>query len=130
MSKRGVSLFEIIIAIVIISIAILAVSVMFQLPLKGGVSTRFLTVATGLAEEKMDEVLRLGYTSIANQGPSSFPSPFSDYQYQVSWHYVQEANLTTSVDPTVTEYKNVQVSVTHTNIAAVTLNSLLTDNQD
>ncbi|MBU1727392.1 MAG: prepilin-type N-terminal cleavage/methylation domain-containing protein [Candidatus Omnitrophica bacterium] len=128
--KKGVSLFEIIIAIVIISIAVLGLVTMFQMSLKGGVSARYLTVAAGLAEEKMEEVLRLGYANITNQGPSSFSSPFSDYQYRVIWHYVQSTNLSTSVDPTVTEYKNVLVNVTHANMAAVTLNSLLTDNLD
>lgn len=126
-SQSGFTLFEVVISMVIISICIFSVALMFQESLRGSVELRFMTQATALAEEKMEEISRLGYAGVSNVASDYFPSPFSDYSYRVTVHCVQAANLDTSVDPIVTEYKNVEVKVTKVNQAPVIINSLLTN---
>lgn len=127
--KAGFTLPELVISIVIINIAIISVALMYQVALRGSFNTKIMAVATVLLEEKAEEVLRLGYVGIDNATTTntSFLDPFSDYQYQVTVHYVNNSSLDTSVDPTVTGYKNVEVRVTYSNIAPVIINSLLTN---
>lgn len=124
--KNGFTLIELIISIIVISICVIPIAVMYQQALQGSLETKVLTVATSLAEEKMEEILRLGYSGISNVGLNNFPKPFDDYNYEVIVHYVEASDLDTSVDPTETDYKNIEVQVTHA-IQTVTLTSLLTD---
>jgi len=125
-NKRGFSLIELVIAIVIISTCAIGVAIMFQEASSGSYIAVVMTVATALAEEKMEETLRLGYSSASSVSSTAFASPFDDYTYEVIVHYVDESDLDTSVDPTVTDYKNVEVQISHAVIdQAVVLNSVL-----
>lgn len=125
--KKGLTLAELIIAIIIISICALSIAVMYQEAIHGNFKVKAMTIATALEEEKAEEVLRLGYNGVNNSGPSYFPSPFNEYSFQVIVHYVQESNLDIPVDPIQTEYKNVEVRVMHNDIGTISLNSLLTN---
>ena len=82
-----------------------------------------------LAEGKMDEVLGDGY-SVSDAGPTAFTSdptdPLYGYSYQVVVHNVQPPDLDTSVDPTDTGYKNVEVSIINSKIGTYSINSLVT----
>jgi prepilin-type N-terminal cleavage/methylation domain-containing protein len=128
-TNKGFTLVELVISIVIISICVLSIALMYQEALRGSFNAKVITVATALAEEKMEEILRLGYLGVGNVGQTNFSSPFSDYSFKITVHYVQATDLNNPVDPTVTEYKNVEVKVMHSNIAT-TINSLLTDYTD
>ena len=128
--KNGFTLIELLISIVIFSICLVSVVVMFQQALYGGYDTRVLTIANFLAEEKMEEVLTLGYAGVTSVAATNFPSPFNSYTFEVAVHYVQPPDLDTSVDPTVTDYKNVEVKVVKpmpNYNATVTMSSLLTN---
>jgi prepilin-type N-terminal cleavage/methylation domain-containing protein len=122
------TLIELIISIIVIAIAAIPVAVTYQRAMQGSVTARMLTVATALSEQKMEEALNLGFSNIANISLTSFASPFNDYAYQVIVYYVNAADLNTSVGPTATEYKRVEVRVTNNFSAPVSLVSLLTNN--
>lgn len=124
-AKNGFTLAELIISIIIISLSVLSMALIFQETLRGSPAVKAMTIATALAEEKIDEVLRLGYAGVNNTGPTNFPSPFSDYSFQIVVHYVDATGLDTSVDPLQTEYRNVEVRVMHSGIANISVNSLL-----
>ena len=126
-SKRGFTLIELILSIVIIAIAFIPVSVIYQQVLSKVYVTRIISSANALAEGKMDEVLAQGFSGITNENETNFSSPFDSYSYEVEWHYVQPGSLNTSVDPTVTGYKNVEVRVNHDEIGTLTTHSLLTN---
>jgi prepilin-type N-terminal cleavage/methylation domain-containing protein len=125
--KKGLTLFELIIAIIIISICALSLAVMYQEAMRGNSTIKPMTIATALAEEKAEQVLGLGYSGVSNSGPTYFPSPFDEYSFQVIVHYVQASNLDTSVDPTQTSYKNVEIKVMQNDIGTISIKSLLTD---
>ncbi len=123
--KSGFTLVELIVSIIVISICFLSVALMYQEVLRGAFQTRMLSTATALAEEKTEEILSKGYSGVGNVVSTTFPSPFGGYSFQVTVHCVASGNLDTSVDPTATEYKNVQVKVTHSSIADIPLTSLI-----
>jgi type II secretory pathway pseudopilin PulG len=122
------TLVELIMSIIIVALAAIPISIMYQRSMQGSVANRMLTVASSLAEQKMEETLNLGFSAATSQGPNAFSAPFNEYSYQVIVHYVQAADLNTSVDPTVTDYKNIEVRVTNNFSAPVSLTALLTNN--
>ena len=123
---KGFTLVELVMSIIIIAICAIPTALMFQQAAGKSFITRVTTVATALAEEKMEETLGLGFSGVTDSGPTAFSSPFSDYSYQVTVYYVQAADLNTSVSPTVTAYKNVEVRISHSAVGTVSLMSLLT----
>lgn len=122
----GFTIVELLMAIIIISICVIPVALMYQQATQGSYQTRVLTVATALAEEKMEEVLRLGYSGVSDIGLSNFPSPFADYSFQVDVDNVEAEDLDTSV-VNETGYKSVEVQVSHSVAPSVTVKSLLTN---
>ena len=127
-SQKGFSLIELVLAIVIIGIVIIPTALRYQEAMHGSCQTKVLTIATGLAEDKMEESLGLGYSNVADESLTSFGSPFDDYGYQVTVHYVNEGAFDTSVDPTVTDYKSVEIQVSHSLLdQAVVTKSVLTN---
>jgi len=128
--KKGYSLVELIIAVVLIGICILPVALVFQTVLAKNYRLTVITTAVSLAEDKMDEVLIQGYTIGGGVGvvySESFASPFDDYSYAVEVHNVEPPNLGTSVDPTDTGYKNVEVRVAHAQAGTYKLVSMVTN---
>lgn len=124
--KKGFTLIGLVISIIIISICSIPIAIMYQQASLGSFQTRAITIATALAEEKMEEVLRLGYLGISDAA-GNFLTPFQDYSYQVIVHYVEAEDLDTPVDPTVTGYKNIELQVNHSAMGSIKLNSLLTN---
>ncbi|MFA5090848.1 MAG: type II secretion system protein [Candidatus Omnitrophota bacterium] len=125
--NKAFTLAELAISLVIISICVFSVALMYQQASYGSFNTQVITVATGLAEETMEETLRLGYAGINSSSPVNFPAPFDSYSRQVAVHYVNPANLDAYVDPLQTEYKRVEVTVLHNAVAVATLTSLVTN---
>ncbi|MBI4211801.1 MAG: hypothetical protein HY540_04105 [Deltaproteobacteria bacterium] len=89
-----------------------------------------INVATNLASGKMEEFIKgTSFADIVSEAQTNFGSPFAPYRYQVTVNYVNQNDLDTSVDPTVTAFKKVLVRVTHANIPdlAVEISSLVTN---
>lgn len=125
--KRGYTLIELIVSIAIIAVCIAGIASVYQNVLQRGVRGKIMTTACALAEEKADEVLRLGFSGIGSDGPADFSSPFGDYSYQVVVINVQPPDLDTSVGSTDTGYKKVTVNITHDQAGTYGISSLLTD---
>lgn len=126
-NNKGLTLIELVLSIVIIAICFIPVATMYQQVLSKIYRSRVVTIAGALAEEKMDEVSGKNFLNINDEGPASFSNPFGDYSYEVVVHYVQPGNLNTSVDPTVTDYKNIEVRISHSEIGTMRINSLVTN---
>ena len=127
LSIAGFTLVEMLMAIIVISLCAGSLAVFFEQASQGSYKTRVLTIASALAEEKMEETISLGFSSVSDSGPAAFSSPFNEYTAQVVVHYAQANNLDVSVDPVVTAYKTVEVLVDHSAIEAISLKSLLTN---
>lgn len=125
--KKGFSLIELIISIVIISIAALSIAFLYQQALTGSLEVRELTVATGLAKEKMEEVLLSSFSGVDDIPETSFSAPFSNYNYEVDVCYVQDTDLDTCVDPTTTDYKKVEILLSCDVNQLVSLKTLFTN---
>ena len=89
--KKGVTLIELIISIVIMSIAFYSLINVFTTVAPGDINVRTLTIGTHLLNEKMEEVMLKSYTGIATQAATSFNSPFNNYQYRVVVDYVSSS---------------------------------------
>lgn len=128
MKKRNAfTLVELAISLVIISICVFSVALMYQQASYGSFNIEVITVATALAEETMDETLRLGYAGVSSYSPVNFPVPFDSYSRQVDVHYVNPADLNVYVDPLQTQYKRVEVTVIHNAATVAVLTSLVTN---
>ena len=128
MNKRGFSLLELVLAIVIIGMCIIPIALKHQQAAQGSYQTKVLTIATALAEGEIEEVIGSGFSAASDVSLTSFDSPFDDYSYQITVHYVEGDDLDTSVDPTTTDYKNIEVQVSHSVLdQAVVLNTVLVD---
>lgn len=128
--NSGLTLIELVLSIVIIAICFIPVAAIYQNVLNRLYMTRVTAVANALAEEKADEVLGEDFDDVTDESLTSFPSPFSDYSYEIIVHYVNFGALNTSVDPTETEYKNIEVRISHSEIGTLSLVTLRTDYED
>ena len=108
--KKGVTLVELIISIVIMAIAFYALINVFTTIAPQDVDVRSLTVGTHLLNEKMEEVMLKNYTGLATQAATSFNSPYNDYKYQVVLDYVTSSEPDV-VSGTDTGFKRVKVRV-------------------
>lgn len=108
--KPGLTLIETAIGVVIISIAFYAlIAVLIDLAPRS-VTMESVDRMTFLAQEKMEEYLARGFTSVTNEAPAVFGGIFSNYQYEVTADYVYPDDLDTPV-ALPTQLKNVKVKV-------------------
>ena len=61
LSRRGLTLVEVVIAMGLVFMALLALSALASVSLKGTATAKHLTTATVLAQEKLEDVKRRGY---------------------------------------------------------------------
>ena len=110
MKNRGFSLIEIIVAVVIMSIAFYALITVFTIVVPRDINARTLTLGTHLANQKMEETTLKSFTAVASTSATAFPPPFENYYNQVIVNYVTTAELDT-VSASATNYKRIKVRV-------------------
>ena len=89
--RNGFTLIEVLVAMAIFSIGILAVASMQLAGTKGSSSARFSTEAAVLAQSQMESLLALEYDPALAPPIGEFvagphPSPLSNSKYTVSWN--------------------------------------------
>jgi prepilin-type N-terminal cleavage/methylation domain-containing protein len=128
-NSKGFSLIEIIITLVVLSIAVVGVLSVFTMGSKGSADPLILNQAVSLAQEKVDEAIGLkksgGYAVVVTNPGGAFAVPYAAF----TW-----AQTVTCVDPDLVTpaactvgYKIVTVTVTHAVIGSVSLDALVTD---
>ncbi len=86
-SGNGFTLLEVVIAICILSIGLLAIASMQITAVEGNASSRDLTEATSWAQGKTEELMALPYTNgLLNSGNQTDPNPPDDYT--ITWNIV------------------------------------------
>jgi type II secretory pathway pseudopilin PulG len=124
-NKKGFTIIEVIIFIVIASVGFLILSATYTSVLEYNATGENLSVATSLCEGMMEEILDThSFDTIANVSQTAFASPFGSYTYQVNWYYVHPVNLKENAG-VVTDYKVVKVIVDHGCIEPVQLTTLM-----
>ena len=121
--EKGFTFIELIMVILIVGIAIIPLIQMFTTSLKGSADTEATSIALELAQDKMEETKQLGFAAIASTS-GTFASPFTAYSYQVTMSYV-DSGLSSSGSPT--DYKKVEIKVTHTSGTSTTLTTVVSN---
>jgi prepilin-type N-terminal cleavage/methylation domain-containing protein len=128
MQRRGFTLIELIMAIVIGGIVVLPLMMMFVNASLKNPKLESVNLALNLAVGKMEAVTGKSFAYISSEAVTAIGGNYSDYNSQVIVHYVTSTDVQTSVDPTITSYKSVQVSITSSNFTgSIDLFGLATD---
>jgi type II secretory pathway pseudopilin PulG len=113
MNKKGFTLIEIIILIVMAGILLPAIIVPFVTGVKGSGKPEMVTTAMYLAHQKMEELMKYDYGNAA-LNPTALtgyaPAPISGYQWQWSRYYV-DSNFLNPDLVTDRGYKQIRVLV-------------------
>jgi prepilin-type N-terminal cleavage/methylation domain-containing protein len=135
--SRGFSLIEIIVTLVVVSIAAVGVLSVFSVGLRGSADPLILAQAAGLAQEKMDSIMgdkmnpTRGFAWIA---PVNYPAEnpvagFPAFSRTVNIFCVASAALNTSTGapPCAGGYAHVRVTVSHAALADTVIDGLVTN---
>lgn len=91
------------------------------------VNVESFTVAQSLAEAKIEEAMMLPFASLTDEAQTSFSGDLSSFSHQLVVDYVSPEAIDTPT-AVVTEYKRVQVRITHPQLGnAIQLESIRTD---
>ena len=111
MSRKGLTLIELIIGIIVIALSFYSLIAVFITLAPRAVKLETIDQKIYLAQEKAEEYLTRPFDFIVNTPmPDYFLPPFQRYGFQVSVAYVTETDLNSEVGYP-TNYKNVKVRV-------------------
>lgn len=106
---KGFTLPEVIIAIFVIFVGVLAIWELFPFSLQERKMAEMTTIASLLAKEKMEEIISKPYDVILSEPITSLAPPFANYSREVKVTYFDPiTNSTTSTD---TGIKKIEVIV-------------------
>ena len=128
MKKRGFSLIELIMIIVIAAIAIPGVILTFYEISRKSVYDEAMNAAVMLAEGELERAMQKTFTDTVDENsdsPVSFGGNFSGYSWQIRVDSVP-ANL--AIDASMGQYKQVEARVTSNIIGDVSLKTVVTNN--
>ena len=123
-SQKGFNLIEVIIVILVLSLAVGTLLISFSGVVQMSVTPELLDRSVELAERELERVSGLRFSSVVNDGPVSYAGDFSDYSYQIA---VSPVPAALAADPGMLQYKQVQVTVTHASAGSVTLSTVVTN---
>lgn len=133
MAKKGLTLIELTIVIVIAAVILIPLSVIIVETVRNTVLPEHLEIASALLEGKVEEITNSRFSDIENMvggsGESgSFTGDLSYYSYTIAApYYVAASNLNTQVAGP-TDYIRVQITISRTGFPDVMAVTLVTDN--
>ena len=115
-NNNGFTLIEVLVAMVILSVGLLGTAALITGIINGNKVSNRITTATVLAQDKMEEIKRIGYSS-ENEPRAVLSSPYNNYEREVTGLDVESpaANMRTV---TVTVYWESSKSVSLQTILA------------
>lgn len=131
-NKRGVTLIELVVFIIIVSLIMIPLSVIIREVLARTVLPEHYSIAGELAKKEMERFIKgrmFSDISISTTGPNSYTGNFSQYSYTVTVGYVNSGDLNTIVAGP-TSYKMATITIARTGFPSVSLVTLATDNGD
>jgi prepilin-type N-terminal cleavage/methylation domain-containing protein len=115
-NRKGLTLIETIISIVIIAIVMYAGISIFITAGFRGVDVEVFTVAQSLAEGKLEEVIAENFDNINDISETSYAGDLSSFSYEVVVDYVEGTALDAPVAYS-TDYKKIRVLIRHPKLA-------------
>jgi prepilin-type N-terminal cleavage/methylation domain-containing protein len=131
--EKGFSLIEVIIVLVVLSIAALGVLSAFTGGIRWSSNPLLINQAVSLAQQKMDEAAALkksgGFNAVVPDPGGAFPAPFADFAWNRTVDCVAAADLNTSLGapPCASEYAHVVVTVTNPIVGSISLDTVVTN---
>lgn len=113
-NNKGISIIELILFIVIMGLAVPPLFIAAANMYEQSINLESLHIAANLAQGRVEALKSRSFNNIVEEPATGFAAPFNRFQYRVHVNYVNPSNLNLSVDPTVTDYKRVQVMVEDT----------------
>lgn len=110
MNKKGYTLIEFVIAIIVISIAFYAIIAVFISTTPKSVNVEDLARAKYLASRVLEETMAKGFQNISCAAAASFPAPFQNFRAETTVTFVTSAEPNIA-SPVETNYKKVDVKV-------------------
>lgn len=120
MNKKGFTLIETVIGIVVIGIIALGLFSAFTGVFTNACRDEVLTVAVSLAKGEMERVAHLAFSAINSTPDTNFQGNFSNYSCQVIVSQVPFA-------PDTLQYKQVEVLVANSLVGDVSLKTIVTN---
>ena len=117
--KKGLSLIEVIVSMVLISIIMYSSVQVFISSGAKGTNVEVFSIAQSLAENKLEENLSKSFTHISNEAQTAFLNQLSNYTYEILVNYVSKEALDMPVAST-TKYKKIRVSIRHPSLSRPT----------
>lgn len=114
--KKGFTLVEVIVSMVIIAVIIYAAIAIFITSGAKGASVEIFTVAQSLAEGKLEEAMARDFEDVASVEETNFSGDLGSYSCEILSSYVSGEALDTAVAG-ATDYKKVQVKIRHPKLA-------------
>jgi prepilin-type N-terminal cleavage/methylation domain-containing protein len=131
-SQGGFSLIEIVITLVVLSIAAAGVLSVFTVGIKGSADPLILNQAVSLAQEKLDDAIALrksgGFNSVVPNAGGPLPAPYDAFSWARAVVCVTalDVNMGTGAPPCASGYARVTVTVTNALMGNVALDTLVT----
>jgi len=127
MNKKGFTLIEIIILIVLAGILISAIVVPFTTGIRGSTKPEMVATAMYLAHQQMETLMEFNYCqpslATGTTAMAPVPPPFSNYQLGFTISYVTNTFATSATD---VGYKEIVVTVTDPQGSTYTVSSVVT----
>ncbi|HTY13039.1 MAG TPA: type II secretion system protein [Candidatus Omnitrophota bacterium] len=117
-NNKGLTIIELLIAVVIIGIAFYALIKVFIVLAPRDVDARSLSVGTHLINRRIEEVTMKSFSNVSSESAAAFPAPFNAYTGQIIVDYVTTADVN-SVSASPTPYKRVKARVWGTKLPTI-----------
>lgn len=125
-NKKGFTLIETVIFIVLMGIIMTPVGLLISNLVVQNSKSQIWATVISLAEGEMERVTGTRFSAVGDEAVSAFASPFTSFTKEVVVDYVNANNLDTSVvGPT--DYKRVQIKVTHPLSGTVSIVTLVSN---
>lgn len=110
--KKGFTLVELVIAMVIIAIIMYAAIAIFVASGARGVNVEVFTVAQSLAEDKLEQAMAQDFGDATDEAEANFSGDLNQYSYEIVMDFVSGEALDTPV-ASPTDYKKIRVVIRH-----------------
>lgn len=124
--KRGFTLVEIVISIVILAVVLTPFTVLVATIVRKNIYSQAQATAVALAEGEIERLTNMRFSAVDDEASAAFAAPFSAYTHTAAVDYVNAGDLNTPVAGP-TNYKRVQITVDNSISGTITLTTLVTN---